>query len=200
MGHVKKQFDWDILLLIISILIFLSTFFWSNGKPGDKHDQASRTPNINLQKTNSVDSKLKETLLKSDFQKYRIQEQRVGAPAIEGEALINDDQYKNVNPINLDQDNHADQVLNDTSDHTLKKGEVGSQTPDQRISTKLERDAWARDYSNRLNEEYRRQFIENAKRNGVNVRLNKNGDVTAISEAPIEQPIRIPQSVPNSSK
>lgn len=210
MGQRKNKFserkdeskDWGLLLLIFSIFIFIGGLFYE-GREGE-NSSASRSNNLmNSDDThrvyNDINSKLKETAVKEEILKQTVDSESAIAPSTEdGQDPEVSGVEDGVYPLSLDQENAGQKVLQDTE---RKRRTVNRPlTPDQRISSKLEKEAWLREDEKLRQEEYIKQFLQNAKKQGVNIKLNKNLDVMGIDTVPVERPIRIPQSTSNGSK
>ncbi len=72
-------------------------------------------------------------------------------------------------------------------------------TPNERISQMLEQNEAIQDYNRRYRQAFIRQFLKNAHEHGVDVRLNKNLDVTGISIDTSNRPLLFPPSEVHSS-
>jgi hypothetical protein len=57
-------------------------------------------------------------------------------------------------------------------------------TPEERINTALANKKWIRDYEQHQTQEYVRQFIENARTQGYEVKLNDRLEVVEINRIP----------------
>ncbi len=70
-----------------------------------------------------------------------------------------------------------------------------SLTPEQRIHKKINRDEFARDYQKVQEDAFMKQYIENARRAGYELKLNAKGEVVDYREIGAPEPLRFPQSV-----
>lgn len=189
----QERRDWGLLLLILALFLFVAALFVEGGR-GEKNQSSVTTRDREL--LNNINTYLKDTAIREEVQKRNaLEEYSQPEPA---EEMSIDSRDEKVNPLIFDQEDPGHQVLRDLE--AKKRRDGRPVTPDQRISSKLERDAWTREYEQRQKDEYVRQFLENARKQGVDVRLNKDLDVTGLQVRPTEEPIRVPQSVPRGSK
>jgi hypothetical protein len=185
--------DWGLLLLILALFLFVAALFVEGGR-GEKNQSSVTTRDREL--LNNINTYLKDTAIREEVQKRNAIEEYSQPESAEEMSI--DSRDEKVNPLLFDQEDPGQQVLRDLEVKRRRQGRPT--TPDQRISSKLERDAWVREYEKRQKDEYVRQFLENAKKQGVDVRLNKDLDVTGLRIRPEEEAIRVPQSVPQGSK
>jgi hypothetical protein len=210
MGQQKSKFverkneskDWGLVLLIFSIFIFIGGLFYE-GSSGEKssasHSRSMQPSNDPNRIYNNLNSRLKETAVKEEILRQSVEAESAVAPSTQaGEDPEVSGYDENTHPFKLDQENPGQQVLRDTE--RKRRSTNRPLTPDQRISSKLEKEAFLQEDERRRQEEYVRQFLQNAKKQGVNIKLNKNLDVTGIEAVPVERPIRVPQSTANGSK
>lgn len=69
------------------------------------------------------------------------------------------------------------------------------QSLDQKIYRGLALEQYVKDYDEKYREEYVRAFLENARKAGYIIRLNKKLEIVDIQPANDDRPLRIPQSV-----
>jgi hypothetical protein len=105
--------------------------------------------------------------------------------------------------INLQPSREREDIVNESRDRELRH-DYRALTPAERISEKIARDEWAIEYDQEYQEYYTKAFIENARRDGLDIRLNKNLDVVDLSPTNQDKPLRFPQSatsgIPRSAK
>lgn len=197
----RNDRDWGLLLLVLGLFLFVAALFLE-GRRGTK-DQASygadpvrAEERRRREALNQVEQNLKEAHLKEATRVHMTEiENDIAAPVVPyGTTPIMDDGQPH--PLVFDQENPGRRVLEDVEPRRPRR----SLTPDQRITSKIERESWSRDYNKKYEQEYVRQFLENARRKGVEIRLNENLDVTGIETFPVEEPIRVPQSLPRSAR
>lgn len=75
-----------------------------------------------------------------------------------------------------------------------------SLTPEQQITSKINRDLWEREYQQAYEQEYLKAYIENARKAGYRVKLNEKGEIVNVVEIDTEEPLRFPQSVDESGE
>lgn len=193
--------------LFLILLLLLLGIFLIIRKQGVK-DQASVLPNSQPAKgetaiVQEINRDLKDASLKSEMRVQEIENGNSQMPSVDPTLPMTTDlpqgqSESDVIPLEFEQENSGEQVMKDTE--LGRKKARRPMTPEQRISAKLDRDAWVRDQQKREQDTVVRQFLENARAGGVNVRLNENLDVTGV--APMEQPkpIRVPKSFSNGAK
>lgn len=204
-SHNKKndQREWGLLLLIFAIFLFIGGLFIGGERGSNEQSSVLYSGDMpqyhqKRQLLKRLDYDLKDSSTKADLNRdMTIIEHQSAAKLDESSALESNLQLNNVNPLSLDQESVGKNVLNDTEGRADPSVKV--QTPEQRISSKIARDQWSQEHDQRYREEYIKQFLENAKRSGVDIRLNDNLDVTGIDRFEMEKPIRIPQSESNGS-
>jgi hypothetical protein len=175
--------NWGILLLLLALLLFLGALFYK----GQDKDKWSIKISHDL-KDAAIRRELMQRSTESESENAEVLQNSNTAAA--GEEIPT--------PLTLDQENPGRQVLKDTESRHQQIGRP--LTPDQRISAKIEKEQWLDEDQKRRDAEYVQQFLQNARKKGVNLQLNKNLDVTGISVSPTEEPIRIPQSFSNGAK
>lgn len=204
-----------LLLIFLAVVVAFTAYLWPQARRASDHagvgdgrnsiEQNSLQPSAaHLPPTvvNRINEHLKESQIESEIRQQSTQIENQMAPkAAPGDAAEYNPEAPNdrVNPLILDQVDPNARVIQD-----LKGGRTSSSsppTPDQRISSKLAKERWVQQYEQEYQEEYVRQFKENARKDGLDVRVNKDLDVTGIGVAPVERPIRLPQSEsPSGSK
>jgi hypothetical protein len=197
--------DWGFIILLLAFFIFVGSFFMHRDQNPEQTSTQPTQVDLNSKSTqshrldmNKLDNYMKDSQIREEINEQSTEVQNRAAPRVGDPDPSSYDGTDSVNSLSFDQDNTSQRVLRDTEG---KKSHSGRPlTPDQRISAKLERDNWVKQHEKRQNEEFVRQFIENARQQGVDVRLNKNLDVTGLGSAPTDEPIRVPQSVSPGSK
>lgn len=199
----EENRDWGLLLLVLGLFLFVGTLFVEGER--DSRDAASRAADVfsgekmgQRAVSQKINRDLKEAVLKDEIQQGTVSVENQAAPPINTADPSLYEETSSINPLLFDQENPGQKILKETDKAHRPSG--ATLTPDQRISSKLARDEWIKDYERRQKEEYVRQFLQNAKNHGINVRLNKNLDVTGLDVSPSDEPIRVPQSAPSSSK
>lgn len=174
------------LILLLSGLLLLS-------RRGAK-DQASLRQNQLVQKINQS---LKDTKIKNEINQLEVDIGNENGPQIDssvggGAPAQYDDKMSSdkVNPLSFEQENSGQQVLKDIEYESRRSRNL---TPEQRINSKLEREAWIRDHENRERELVVKQFLENARERGVDIRLNKNLDIIGVAPVQGDKPILFKQ-------
>jgi hypothetical protein len=202
-----------VFLIILSLLLASAALLWPTKPSGRWMDGLSAQGLPNSIEQNSmralggavptpvlhqINEHIKDTQVRSDLNQQATALENSGAPTLPSGQAPSDSSESNakVNPLVLEQVNPNEPVLKD-----LRGGASNSAapTPDQRISSKLAKEKWVQEYEQRYQEEYIRQFKENAHNDGVDLKLNKNLDVTGATFAPVDQPLRVPQSVGSGS-
>lgn len=183
----------DVKSLILIFLLLLLTFFMLVARKGAR-DQASFMPNQLVKK---IDQSLKDTNIKNEINQLEVDnENEIGSPLdvdgswspAQNSNLVGPE---NLNPLSFEQENPGQQVLKDIQYDSNRQRHL---TPEQRVNSKLEREMWVRDYENSEREVVVKQFIENAKKEGVQIKLNKNLDVTGVTPVQNEEPILFRES------
>lgn len=185
-------------VLLVAILILLSGRGHKNMSSMIPALQSDQQTLIN----NKINLELKQTDLKSEIKIKEIEIENAVDSVLSHD--VNEETVENlqpdlpakVNPLEFEQENPGEQVLQDIN---YEKRKSRALTPEQRITTKLERDAWVREQEKIEQEVMVKKIIQNARDKGVELRVNKNLDVIGVSPAPKEEPLRIPQSVQESS-
>ena len=159
---------------------------------GQRENLASReassiaAPSPNLQDRLNTD--LKDTAIRSGLKKETMEEDNADSAAISNSDFENDQSQRPI-PLVLKQQNNSGDVVRDEIPQTYEPP-----TPDQRVSLMLQRNQWLKNYDQAYQREYIRQFLKNAREHGVNVRLNKNLDVTGFSLNRSNQPLLFPST------
>lgn len=183
-----------LLLLILSLsLLFLVA------RKGTKDQASTHSASAITDKEGrliqKINQELKASQIKSEINQLESADGNANGPPIDASldwapTLNNSpNQPENTNPLSFEQENFGQQVLKDTE---YKADNSKNLTPEQRVNSKLERERWVRDYENREREVVVKQFIENAKSSGLDVRLNKNLEVTEVTPLQKEEPILFP--------
>ncbi|MCB0351166.1 MAG: hypothetical protein KDD38_08280, partial [Bdellovibrionales bacterium] len=192
---------------ILAIFIFIGGLFLE-GERG-ANEQSSVMPTAEMHELGStqahnkkmqqrkilkrLDYDLKDSAIRDELKRFATEAENEASSSVdENAALENSSHLENINPLVFDQENAGQRVLRDTEDARVGRGRP--LTPEQRIAAKIERDLWSQDYETRQRAEFVKQFLENARKNGVDIRLNDNLDVTGIDRFEVEAPIRFPQS------
>lgn len=193
-----KDPDAGIILLVFALLLFFSGMFLSQ-QPIIKGKASLASKNRNSEAKKALERIIEENLKKADAEQsiHRervLIENNITSSTAEEEKSTSDD----YNPLTLDQEESTNKVMQDIQgDRTTPNAR--SLTPDQRVNKKLERDEFVRDYDERLQEEYTRQFLENASESGYEVQLNEDLEVIGIRRN--KRPaLRIPQSEQKNAK
>jgi hypothetical protein len=205
-----------LLLLFLSALLVVAAFFWPrspNFGPGsrsvmvgsaEQNSISSAPPNVPVPPAivNRINEHLKDAEIKEEMQRQNANIDIQSSPPlgpIDEDAVTIDQEKNAINPLVLDQENRAARAIQEPRSNSSSRLPP---TSDQRISSQLAKEQWTRDYDQKYKEEYVRQFIENARKSGLDVKVNKDLDVTGLRPLPSEEPLRIPQSEapPNSSK
>jgi hypothetical protein len=178
-------------LLFGAIALFIAALFFdpNYGSNSSSSKYADGSKKLKPKTLEQIDQELKKGLKKIEISATQAELDNNQAPPVPEEAYVPGREGGGVNPLQFDQENPGQRVQMDTEQRQQKRG-----TPDQRISSKVERDAWIRDYEKRQKATYVREFIENARRNGVDVQLNENLDVVGLQRFDVEKPLRFPQS------
>jgi hypothetical protein len=192
----EERRDSGLLLLVVALFLFVGALFIE----GERDAQQNSTLSSQSAKTlppatlNRIDQALHESQLKAEIAQDAATAENETAPEV-GTSDMAD--TSGTNPLLFDQENPGARVLKETEKRARSQGVPSA---DQRIAKKLERDQWLREYEQRRDAEYVRQFLENAKKSGVQVQLNENLEVTGLQRFEVEKPIRVPQSVKESPK
>lgn len=180
---------------MLSVGIFVTAVFTHRGGKKDISSVGEQPGNLPDRTLKRINENLKDLSIKKEILGREVDLDSSSATPIkdwEG-TLPNGSDEEMPLPFSLDQENPAKKVLSDTDGRTERTKRP--LTPDQRISKKIETEVWLRNEERRREREYIRQFIENAREQGYEIRLNENLDVVGIGDAGDPQPIRIPQSV-----
>lgn len=107
--------------------------------------------------------------------------------------------YESNEPLPLDSEIESDaaRVYRQTIE---RKRESRSLTPDERISSKISRDQWEREYREAYEREYIKAYLENARKAGYDIRLNEKGEIIDVIKIGQSEPMRFPQAVDNSGE
>ena len=143
-----------------------------------------------------INAKIKDTTWRLEIKRKDIELENEAAPPLTDPSVSNRGD-KNVLPLTFEQDSHVYDVMKEIESKGKRKGGL---TPDERISLKLQVDNWMHEHRERLNKEYVRQFLLNAKAKGIEIKLNEDLDVVGLEQHPVEEPLRIPQSLPQNPK
>lgn len=143
-------------------------------------------PSPNLQERLNAD--LKDAAIRTNLKKETMEEDNSDSATISNSDFENDQSQRPI-PLVLQQQNNSKDVVRD---EVPKANEP--LTPDQRVSLMLQRNQWLKNYDRAYRREYVRQFLKNAREHGVNVRLNKNLDVTGLSFNRSNRPLRFPSA------
>ncbi len=156
------------------------------------HEAVNAAPSQEPSLQRQLNTDLKDTANRAQLKKETMQEDNAGADSLSNTDFEQDGSAPI--PLVLQQQNNAKDVAHDEMPKAFQP-----MTPDQRVSLMLQRNQWLKDYDQAYQQEYIRQFLKNAREHGVNVRLNKNLDVTGLSVNRSNQPILFRTS-PTSTK
>lgn len=101
-------------------------------------------------------------------------------------------------PLTVEGENPGERMYkeNNPSDLTQRYNAL---TPEQRVNKKINRDQFAQDYQRSQEEAFLKQYIENARRAGYELKLNSKGEIVDYTEIGTSDPLRFPQSVPQDA-
>ncbi|MCB0340888.1 MAG: hypothetical protein H6626_10615 [Pseudobdellovibrionaceae bacterium] len=102
--------------------------------------------------------------------------------------------------LQLEPEDHAKKVYQDME--ALRQRQIGDDGfvgADTEISLRLGKDEWSDQYDETYKQEFVNAFLENAKKDGWSVQLNKNLDVVGLTRVPTNNPIRLPQSTKSTT-
>jgi hypothetical protein len=100
-------------------------------------------------------------------------------------------------PLQLNSEGDAARVYRETIEN---KRDDRALTPDQRLTNKINRDEWERDYREAYEREYVRQYVENARKAGYSITLNEKGEIIQVIEIGKNEAVRFPQAVEQSGE
>lgn len=196
-------------IAIIAVLVILGLFLLRTPQP-DSISQNSVSPVGKKKAMSDIDRRIEEQMKSGRFSEELLRERmaldnELSAPRPNGD--IDPSAYsKEKAPIAiiLKGDNPGERMLKEQAESDLPQ-RYNSQTPDQRISKKINRDEYAREYEKAQEEAFIQQYIENARRAGYDIRLNAKGEIVSSQYIGVAEPQsfpsaseRLPQSVPDS--
>lgn len=85
------------------------------------------------------------------------------------------------------------------AEHATNQRYDTSELESERINRTLANRQYVTEYDRMLNSAYTNQFIENAARDGFDIKLNAQGEVVKVQRIQQPQPLRFPQSVTTST-
>lgn len=196
--EVNDNEKWGLFLLALAFLLIAGAVLM--GPSQNTRDSSSYSaqgdsldgPNRGI--LNKIDTELKDSALREGVMREQLETDNNLSPDVHDSGV---GELENVNPLEFNQENHAQKVTEEIEMRARKKQR---NTLDERINSKIALDQWNRQYEKQQRDEFVRQFIEKAQKDGFDVQLNENLDVTGLNAQPVEKPIRVPQSMPQTSK
>jgi hypothetical protein len=179
----EEKFDSKMMLLGLLLLLGAGGLLWLSLTPDTK-----TAPNATTLYSKKYEEKVNRYLMLTN-EKMELQKQRM---MVENHALAPDYEdtrggqpYQNSSSgVDLSGDGHAEDVARELG----REGHEAStpQTPHEMIQTEIFNARQAQEYSQAYKKEYARQFIENAAKNGWDVRLSD--DFRVLSVKPMRKP------------
>lgn len=187
----------DLNLFIVGLFVLAGGYLlWP---ASESADLSSQSVSKNIKGT--INQHLKTGRLSSDLRRELTAiENKVKAPSIDlrqidPRAYVTDEPL----PLRLNSENAAAKAYRESRLPDSGR-DYHAMTPDQRITRKINRDEWEREYRELASEEELRRYLERARAAGFDVRLNKKGEIVEVTEIETNEPLRFPQSVDESVK
>ncbi len=181
---------------LIAVLVILGLFLIWGPQPNSV-SSASKSTTAPRRSISDIDRKIEEQMKKGRFSEELLRERMAlenlqQAPRPNGD--IDDSAYtheKEPIPIVLKGDNPGERMLKEQAEPDLQQ-RYNSLTPDQRITKKINRDEYAREYEKLQQEAFVQQYIQNARQHGYDVRLNANGEIVSSDFIGVAEPQGFP--------
>lgn len=181
---------------LIAVLVILGLFLIWGPQP-DSVSDSNRSPAARRRSLSDIDRKIEEQMKKGRFSEELLRERMAlenaeQAPRPNGQ--IDPSAYsqeKEPLPIVLKGDNPGERMLKEQAEPDLQQ-RYNSLTPDQRITKKINRDEYAREYEKLQEEAFVQQYIQNARRQGYDIKLNSKGEIVSSEYIGVVEPQGFP--------
>lgn len=181
---------------LIAVLVILGLFLIWGPQP-DSVSNASRSPSARRRSISDIDRKIEEQMKKGRFSEELLRERMAlenteQAPRPNGQ--IDPSAYsseKEPVPIVFKGDNPGERMLKEQAEPDLQQ-RYNSLTPDQRITKKINRDEYAREYEKLQEEAFVQQYIQNARKQGYDIKLNSKGEIVSSEYIGVVEPQGFP--------
>jgi hypothetical protein len=181
-----------VVMIVLAIVLLLKDQIFQIRRQGQSNYNSVEELPLGLQ--SRINSHLKDGARKTEILKEKMELENAEAMDLNSTQPMLTAEERRVYRLRLDQENMNKKLAEEFESKNNKNRRP--LTPDERLAQKLERDQYIQDYNKKYEDEYVRQFIENARNKGVNIRLDDDLNVTGMNTFEVEKPIRVPQSIP----
>lgn len=176
---MNKDRSWSLfLVLIVASVMLLILALQDQGGVGGRADSSSIDPKSKIVETR-VNNHLSETSRQIEIQEERRRIENSSAPQV-GDRLWPERKTQSSSGLDFSQDRHETTAYEDLDRHPRHYG--GWNSPHAVIQNEQADKEASADFREKQKEEYVRQFLENARRNGYLIKLNDDLVVVSVQK------------------
>lgn len=190
MTKPKENEKRGIQILAIIILLIGGLLFIKPSLVSEMTVSSSVQPQQNIE--DSIDRNLKTADIRRQLQNLKVKMENERAARIREY----DSQYGRLNTGNLklEQESHGERVVKEIEEYQ-RQGDDRVLDPSEIVERRIARDQVMAEYDKKYRKEYIEAFLQNAREQGLDVRLNKDLEVVDILDVGQDEPMRFPNSV-----